>query len=324
MAIHMIKHLINTITGLSPLVYAFFAFTFLAPYFTSDFYFMELMVLSLLFALFAASWDILSGFTDQPNFGHALFIGGAGYSSAIMNRSFDLPLWFSIPLSALCVAAVGAVIGALTLRLRGPYFALSTIAFSAVFYKMLYIMRPITGGDEGITGLDTFTLTVEGDLQITAVIFLVSIVLLTAFARSHYGLILRTTRHNEEAAQASGINTSYYKVIGFAVSAFFAGIAGGVQAHTNMQVTPEMASASLSVMIVLMATIGGAGTLVGPLLVAALLAWFDQWLRIWEHYRIIIYMGTLVLLIYINPKGIGNSRWIKSSPMVRRLVLGRE
>lgn len=317
-------HMVHTVTGLSPLIYLFAIGSFALPFLTSDFYLMELMLIAIIFGLFAASWDILCGYTDQPSFGHALFIGGAGYIAAILNRDLDLSPWLTIPLSATIAGFVGALIGALTLRLRGPYFALATIAFSAAFYRIIYIQRPITGGDEGLTGVDPFTFSVEGDLQITATIFLLSILLLSAFARSHYGLILRTTRHNEDAAQASGINTAYYKIIGFAVSAFFAGIAGALYTHTHMQITPGMAAGSLSVLIVLMATIGGAGTLVGPILIAAFLAYFNQWLRIVEEYRLVIFMTTLVLLIYAYPKGLANAPWLKRVPTIRRLLLGRD
>lgn len=168
------KHFGYTVTGLSPLVYLFVLTGFAVPYFSTDFYLMELLVIAMLFALFAASWDILCGFTDQPSFGHALFIGAAGYTAAILNRSYDFSPWLTIPLSAAVVGVMGAVIGALTLRLRGPYFALSTIAFSAVFYKLLYILRPITGGDEGLTGVEPFAFSVTEDVRITAAIFLVS------------------------------------------------------------------------------------------------------------------------------------------------------
>lgn len=315
-------HLFKTAINMSPLVYLFAVGAFITPFVSTNFYTMELVAAALLIALFVGSWDVLCGFTDQPSFGHALFIGGAGYTAAILNRSYDFAPYFTIPISAAIVAMLGALIGALTLRLRGPYFALSTIAFSAVFYKLLYILRPVTGGDEGLTGVEPFTFGIEGDLQIVAVIFLVSVLCLSAFVRSHYGLILRTTRHNEEAAQASGIDTAYYKIVGFAVSAFFAGVAGAVYAHVNMQVSPGLAAGSLSVLVVLLATIGGAGTLVGPILVAALLSWFDQWLRIVEHYRIFIYMATLVALIYINPKGLANARWLKKKSLARRLIIG--
>lgn len=317
-------HMIHTVARFSPLVYLFVAGAFLAPYLTSDFYLMELLVIALLFALFSASWDVLCGFTDQPSFGHALFIGCAGYLAAILNRSFDFSPWLTIPIGAVVVAMMGAFIGALTLRLRGPYFALSTIAFSTVFYKLIYIFRSVTGGDEGLTGVDPFTSSVEGDLQITAVVFLISVLMLSAFARSHYGLILRATRHNEDAAQASGIDTAYYKIAGFTVSAFFAGVAGALYTHTHMQITPEMAAGSLSVLVVLMATIGGAGTLVGPLLLGAVLAYFNQWLRINEEYRVVIFMGVLIVLIYLYPKGLANANWIRKTPMLRRLIIGRD
>lgn len=320
----LLSHLINTIKGFSPIVYFFMIAVILMSYTSNDFYLLELLVIALIFSLFAGSWDILCGFTDQPSFGHAFFIGFSGYIAAVLNKSLEFSPWLTIPIAASTVAIFGAFIGAITLRLRGPYFALSTIAVSSAFYRIIYINRPITGGDEGLTGVDSFTNTIQGDLRITAVIFLVSVLLLSAFARSSYGLILRTTRHNEDAVQGSGINTAYYKIVGFTVSAFFAGVAGALYTHTHMQITPGMAAGGLSVVIVLMATIGGAGTLIGPIVAAALLAYFDQWLRILEEYRLVLYTGTLILLIYLFPNGVFNSGIVKKTPLIRRILLGRE
>jgi branched-chain amino acid transport system permease protein len=229
-----------------------------------------------------------------------------------------------VPISATAAAIAGLAIGWLALRLRGPYFALLTIVFAAVLFKLAYIFSNVTGGEEGISGIASFTQGVEGDLLVCVTLLFVSVFCMTAFARSHYGLILRSTQHNEDAAIASGINTAYYKIVGFGVSAFFAGVGGAMFAHTHMQVSPELMAGSLSILVVLIAVAGGRGTIFGPLFAAAVLTFFNEWLRIIEVYRPIIFTGSLILLIYLFPSGIANTGALSKARRLRRFLFGRE
>lgn len=293
--------------------------------FTSDnFYILEVLVLAVIYMQFASSWDILSGYTNQDNFGLAFFTGIAGYLAAILSKSFALSPWLTVPISATAAAIAGLAIGWLALRLRGPYFALLTIVFAAVLFKLAYIFSSVTGGEEGISGIASFTQGVEGDLLVCVTLLFVSVFCMTAFARSHYGLILRSTQHNEDAAIASGINTAYYKIVGFGVSAFFAGVGGAMFAHTHMQVSPELMAGSLSILVVLIAVAGGRGTIFGPLFAAAVLTFFNEWLRIIEVYRPIIFTGSLILLIYLFPSGIANTGALSKARRLRRFLFGRE
>lgn len=289
--------------------------------FTLDVYVLEVLVLAVIYMQFASSWDILSGYTNQDNFGLAFFTGLAGYLAAILNKSLALTPWLTVPLSATASAVAGLTIGWLALRLRGPYFALLTIVFAAVLFKLAYIFSNVLGGEEGISGIAPFTGGVEGDLLVCTALLFVSVLCMTAFARSHYGLILRSTQHNEDAAIASGINTAYYKIAGFGVSAFFAGIGGAMFAHTHMQVSPELLAGSLSVLVVLIAVAGGRGTIFGPVFAAAILTLFNEWLRIVEVYRPIIFTGSLILLIFIFPSGLAN---FATAGWLRRFLFGRK
>jgi branched-chain amino acid transport system permease protein len=193
-----------------------------------------------------------------------------------------------------------------------------------VLFKLAFIFSKITGGEEGLSGIDPFTQEVSTDLYTTLALFMVSVICLTAFARSHYGLVLRSTQHNEDAAQASGINTAHYKVVGFVVSGFFAGVGGGMYAHTHMQVNPELLAGSLSVLVVLLATIGGRGTIVGPAFAAGLLTLFGEWLRVIEEFRVVIFTGFLIALVYVFPSGLANTGFVTRSRNLRRFLLGRE
>lgn len=291
---------------------------------SSNFYVLEVLVLAVIYMQFAASWDILCGHTNQDNFGLAFFTGSAGYCAAMLNKSLGLSPWLTVPAAGLLAAAAGLGIGWLALRLRGPYFALLTIVFAAVLFKCAYIFSKFTGGEEGISGIDSFTSSVETDLLVCVALLFASVLCMTAFARSHYGLILRSTQHNEDAAIASGINTAHYKIVGFGVSAFFAGIGGAMFAHTHMQVSPELMAGSLSILVVLMAIAGGRGTLLGPIFAAATLTFFNEWLRVIEIYRPIIFTASLILLIYVFPSGVANTAILTRARSLRRFLLGRE
>ncbi|NQT47737.1 MAG: branched-chain amino acid ABC transporter permease, partial [Chloroflexi bacterium] len=119
---------------------------FLLPVATSEPYTLRVFILASIFAIFAASWDLLSGFAGQLNLGHALFFGVAGYTSAICNLNLDLPVWLTIPLGALAAVVAGLVVGVPCLRLRGPYLALATLAFPLILTGVVFAIPSVTGG----------------------------------------------------------------------------------------------------------------------------------------------------------------------------------
>lgn len=319
-----IQGLWGAVRALPPVFLAMVVIIILTALTTSSLYALEVLTLVVIYMQLASSWDVLCGYANQDNFGLAFFTGAAGYAAVLFNTSLGVPPWLTVPLSAVLAAFAGLLIGWLALRLRGAYFSLLTIVVAAVLFKIAYIFSDVTGGEEGVTGIASFTNSIETDLIVCTVLLFVSVVCMVAFARSHYGLILRSTQHNEDAAQASGIHTSYYKIVGFVVSSFFAGIGGAMFAHTQMQVNPGLMAISLSVLVVLMAIIGGRGTIFGPLFAAGLLAYFNEWLRIVEAYRPVIFTAVLILLIYLFPSGVANTALLQRARKIRWLLLGKE
>lgn len=292
------------------------------PPISDNLFYIEIIKLAATYAIFAMSWDILTGYTHEVNFGFAFFIGGAGYLSGILSSLLSVSLYLAIPIAALAAGVSGIFIGYLTLRLKGPYFAMATLAFASILYKLSFIFYEITGGEEGISGLDTFTDDPTKDFYVVWGAMVAIYFVLSLYARSKHGIILKAIRADEDATQSAGINTAYYKIEAFAISGFMAGIGGGVFAHSQMHIGPTMLSGYLSVIVVLLAMIGGMGTIVGPLLGAICLSIVNESLRVVEEYRIIIYTGLLILFIYLAPDGLINLKFIKVSRLLSFIFMG--
>lgn len=306
----------------SPIVLAIFFAGAIFPFLSNDFYLIELVKIAAIFSIFAMSWDVFSGYTHEVNFGFAFFVGGSGYLSAILNSFFCITPYATVPIAALATGVLGIFIGYLTLRLKGPYFAMVTMVFAAILFTMNYIFTEITGGEEGISGISSFKSNPIHDFFIvwacTATIYFV----VRAYGHSKHGTILKAIRANEDATKSAGINTSYYKIEAFAISGFFGGIGGGLFAHSQMNMGPSMLSGSLSILIVLLATVGGMGTIVGPFLAAICLSFLNEYLRIIAEYRLVIYTGLLILLIYLAPDGLINVRFVKGSKKISFIFFG--
>jgi branched-chain amino acid transport system permease protein len=294
----------------------------LFPLMSDNIFYLEIIKLAAIYAIFAMSWDILTGYTHEVNFGFAFFIGGAGYLSGILTSHLPVSPYLAIPMAGLAAGVSGIFIGYLTLRLKGPYFAMATLAFASILFKLSFILYGITGGEEGISGLDAFTDDPTKDFFVVWGVMVAIYLVLCLYARSKHGIILKAIRADEDATQSAGINTAYYKIEAFAISGFMAGIGGGVFTHSQMHIGPTMLSGYLSVIVVLLAMIGGMGTIVGPLLGAICLSIVNESLRIVEEYRIIIYTGLLILFIYLAPDGLVNLKFIKDSRLLSFIFLG--
>jgi branched-chain amino acid transport system permease protein len=276
----------------------------LAPIVINDPYYLELLFLCHYYVILACSWDLLTGFTGNVNFGHAFFIGGAGFVGALLNLHLGWGPWLTLPLGGLVAALCGLLVGSFTLRLRGPYFAAVTFCFAALLYKWIMIKHDIFGGEEGLPGIDWLMETALGNYYFSGILMLAVIFFLYFLSKSSFGLILRSIGENEVASEGSGINTTFYKLVAFIISAFIAGLAGAMYGHAQMHVGPEMAHDSLSVLVLIMAVVGGMGTIIGPIIGAYLLTLVNEFLRFMGEFRLLIYSSAVVAIILFAPKGL--------------------
>ena len=167
------------------------------------------------------------------------------------------------------------------------------------------IRYDIFGGEEGLAGIDWLMETSAGNYYFSAVFMLAVIFFLFFFfSKSSFGLILRSIGENETASEGSGINTTYYKIVAFMISAGIAGMAGAMYGHAQMHVGPEMAHDALSGLVLMMAVVGGMGSIIGPIIGAYLLTLINESLRFMGEFRLLIYSSAVVAVILFATKGL--------------------
>jgi len=294
----------------------FFIILFCAPFITDNEYFLGIIVLSTIFALFAISWDLLSGFTGQLNLGHALFFGVSAYSAGLLNVHLHYSPWITIPFGAIVAVLVGLVVGIPALRLRGFYLGLVTLTFPLILLGIFFAFPNFTGGELGISGIDRLASSRIAEYYIVAVIFTVSSLLIWKLMDTknkviRLGILLHAIREDEITARASGINTTLQKFIAFALSAFFAGIAGGLYAHYMRIAAPSTLELFFSFQAILWTIFGGITTIYGPVVGVFILYPLLELMSAvpWgEQLRYIVFGVVLIATLMIMPEGI--SVWI--------------
>lgn len=279
----------------------------LIPTFTSSGT-LRIFIFANFLAIFAMSWDILSGYTGYISFGHPFLIGIAGYTTAILTIHLGTPLYISIPLAIIMTMVAGTLFFFPALRTKGTYFALVTLAFMEVTYHLMQVVKPeITGGTRGLTGLP---ILVSGAILNYYISFFCMFLIgmgLWALAKSGVGTVLSAIRMDEGAVKSAGISTTKLKLFAFTLSSLVAGIGGALYTHYLGSISPRgMFDINFLFTILIAALIGGEHTIVGPIFGAYFLTFLLEYLRpyIPGAWRFLCY-GTIALLVYnYAPKGL--------------------
>ena len=280
---------------------------------------LSLGITIVLFAAMATGWDILGGWTGQLSLGHAAFVGIGAYTMALLFLRFGLAPWWGALLGVVASLIVAGIWGWTTFRLRGPYFALASIAVAELIRMVANNSARVTGGAEGLSlstlprlaGLDLFSRTVEFYLALA----LLGLALLIAWwlSGSRLGYHLQAIREDPDAATALGVNITRAKLTAFLLSAALTSLGGSLYGIFLGFFEPRgMFSLDLSVQLVLMAYIGGAGTVTGPLLGAALLVGGSEALRVHFPGKSLFVYGVLIILVVLfAPNGLSTvgRRW---------------
>jgi branched-chain amino acid transport system permease protein len=279
-------------------------FLLLVPTLTRDYYILTILIFANIFAVFGASWDILAGLTGIFSFGQAFFFGGAGYISALLNVKVGLPVWVSMPLGGACGVLVGLLFGLPSLKLKGPYFTIMSLVFPTTVVGIIYMFPWISGGEAGIYGLDPISSDIAVTYLASVVLMVGSVFVLMRISSSRFGLIFRSIRDNAEIAETTGINTTKYKFLSFAISGLFAGLAGAFQAHLLMSISPFVFNSSYSLSAMLYAALGGIGTIFGSVGGAYIMSILNESLRSVAEFRLLIYAIVMVLVFRFLPEGL--------------------
>jgi len=284
----------------------------LLPLAYGDPYVMRIVTMTAIFAIFAASWDLLSGYTGQVNFGHALFFGVGAYTSALLSHHFGLPPWLTMPIGAVAAMASGVLVGIPCLRLRGSYLSLATLAFPLILIGILFAFPDFSGGELGISGLRRVVVSPVANYYVAVVLMMVLCMVMWKIGTSRTGLIFHAIREDEVACRASGINTPRYKLMAFALSGLFAGIAGALFAHFLRVAGPSSLEVALSFQAVIWGIFGGAATIYGPVVAVFALYPLTELLANFELFREIRTLTSAVIILLVllfMPQGL--APWIR-------------
>ena len=252
--------------------------------------------------ILAVSLNLSCGYLGQLPLGHAGFMSVGAYTAALFTMAVDLPpmleMGLGLLLGGLVAAVFGFIIGLPALRLRGDYLAIITLGFGEII-RVLILNMSFTGGAFGLKGIEKHT-----NLNWTLAMVALTIFIIHTLMKSRHGRAILSIREDEIAAEASGIPTTYYKTITFTISAFFAGLAGGLYAHYLSILDPGSFGFMKSVEILVMVVLGGLGSMLGSVTAAFGLTLLPELLRGMENYRMVIYSLLLVLVMIFKPSGL--------------------
>jgi branched-chain amino acid transport system permease protein len=293
----------------------FFIALFFIPLATDKGYYLYVLTIANLYVIFAVSWDLLSGYSGQVNFGHALFFGVSAYTVGLLTKYLGLQPWATIPIGTLVATGIGVVTCLPALRLRGPYLSLLTMAFPLVLLGLVMAFKSITGGEFGIPGILPIAATRTGQYYICLIVMTVSVLIMWKLtdAKSKFvrtGLIFHAIREDEIAARASGINTIRYKILAFVIGGFFCGLAGALFTHIQGHVGIGTLSMTLSFQAIIYVVFGGIvsiyGAVIGVYVLNAGLTLLGQGGQNFLGENLVLIMAIIVILVLLfMPEGVG-------------------
>jgi len=256
------------------------AFMLVFPLIFRDSYYQHLMILVLMWVAIGSGWNLISGYTGQVLFGAAAFFGFGAYTAALLSSKLQLSAWWGLPVGGILSVAIAFPFGWICFRLRGPYFALATLALNEIFRHVATIWESLTDGMIGILVMQTFISKVPY-YYVALAIAILSIVGVDLVIRSRWGYYFVSIREDQDAAESMGIDTLYYKMLSLCISAFLIGIAGALYTNYMGFIDPKVVFSlhDISIMAILVGIVGGVGTIYGPMVGAFIMVAVQELFR---------------------------------------------
>jgi branched-chain amino acid transport system permease protein len=265
---------------------------------------------ALCFALFACAFNLLLGFGGLLSFGHAMFLGTAGYVSAHAAKVWGLPFELAVLSGTAAAAALGTLVGALAIRRQGIYFAMITLAIAQMMF-FFYLQTPFTHGEDGIQSVPRGRLFGVLDLSgtltmyyVVLVIFALAFLLIYRVIHSPFGQVLKAIRENEPRAISLGYDADRYKLLAFILSATLAGLAGATKSIVFQLASLTDVHWTMSGEVVLMTLLGGMGTIFGPVVGAFIIIGIESYLSDFGEWVTVITGVIFVVCVLAFRRGI--------------------
>ncbi|RIJ63688.1 branched-chain amino acid ABC transporter permease [Rummeliibacillus sp. POC4] len=262
-----------------------------------DMYYSNLFITIAINVILAVSLHLVIGITGQFSIGHAGFLAVGAYISAIFTTNLGWPFPVALLIGAFVAAIAGLIVGIPTLRLKGDYLAIATLGFAEII-RIVFLNIDYVGGAAGMQ-VDYLTTWSYAFFAV-----LITIIVISNFTNSRHGRACIAVREDEIAADAMGINTTFYKVLAFAIGSFFAGLAGGLFSHNFFIIQPSQFGFLKSFDILIYVVLGGLGSLSGSIIAAILLTIISLYLQDFPETRMIIYSLVLIIVMLYRPSGL--------------------
>lgn len=268
-------------------------------------YYLHLSILALIWVIVAQGQNLIQGFTGYVSIVQAGFMGIGAYSSTLIGLHVQWPLWATMAMAPLVTALFALATGYPSLRVKGHYFAIVTLAFNLIIVIVLVNYSELTRGEAGISNIPKpWAGNRESFFYLALALASLMTGLAALIARSRVGEILLAIRQNEDLVGAVGIAAWKYKLFAFVISAMYAGLAGALYAHFQGFINPEIFGVAQSLDAILAVILGGSGTIAGPVIGAFLVVFLPELLRFADSFRLILYGLILVLATIFMPIGI--------------------
>ena len=276
-------------------------------------YWVGLLTEIIILAMLAMSLDILLGYTGLPSLGHASLFGVAAYAVGVLSTTYQMGFWACVLGGIVVGVLLSAAIGLVVSHVRDVYFLMITLAIGMVLWGLSYRWIPVTGGDNGLSGIPRLELHAGlpfagpgAFYYITLAVFAMSGLAIAILVRSPFGLTLRGIRENEGRMKSLGFNTWLHCYLSFIVSGFFASVAGIMWAYYNGFVSPTYLDLTASSELFLMVTLGGPATLIGPVLGAGIIVLLKNVMSAYTARWLLILGIVYIVAILAAPKGVWN------------------
>lgn len=228
-------------------------------------YYLHLLIIALMWVVIGSSWNLLAGYTGLVSFGHAIFFGTGAYTAGLFVTKLGISAWWGMMFGGIVSMAIGLIVGSICLRLRGPYFALATLAGGEIFRLIAINWEGLTEGMVGILIMQTFK-SKAPYYYIALILAILCVYVTHLLMKTKWGYYLVSIREDQDAAESLGINTTLYKNVSLLISAFFTGTAGAFYMNYMAFIDPEVVFSLhyISIMAILVAIVGGVATILGP------------------------------------------------------------
>lgn len=252
-----------------------------APFLGLGSYWMHILIMVVMWSVIGMAWNLLGGYTGQVSFGHAAFFGVGAYTAGILYAKAGLSAWWGLPLSVVAVAAFALVIGYITLRLRGPFFALGTLAIGVILRVTAENLTDFTGGSLGIMIKERTWVDKIWYYYIIFAIAVLTFILIRKVTASKLGYYFVAIREDQDAAESLGIDTTKYKTIALAMSAVITGLAGAFYTNYMGYIEPGIVFAlhDISIVAIMVVMVGGVATAWGPFIGAVIMVALSEAIR---------------------------------------------